>query len=707
MKVIKRDGTKEFYSAVKVANAISSVIKNSEDVNYIANQVTDEIRSRTFISNTDEINIETVQDIVENKLFSLYPDKAKEYIKHREKRNRIREMVKSKISFIERYKRSDNTANATIDDNANVSSMNVAVLNSEIHKEDNIEVNRGMIMSKLKELYPDINPKIYLQDLNSHIIYKNDESSFCGVLAPYCASISMYPFLKNGLREIGGLSAAPKSLDSYCGMLINLIFAVSSQFAGAVAVGEALLYFDYFARKKWGDEYYKSECNLKEIDQKFQQIIYSINQPAGARGGQSAFTNFSIFDRPFFDVMFGNFSFPDGSKPKWTSFCFLQKFFMQWLNNERLKCILTFPVVSVSLLYKDSEFVDQDMARFVAKQYSNGDSFFTYISDSVDSLSSCCRLKNKLTTREFNFTNGNLGIQTGSKSVITLNLSRIIQDWTKSTGLDTTFESWKQNLEQYLCDILQRVYMYHNAYNELLKDVYNADLLPVYKAGFIRLNNQYLTIGINGLNQAAEYLGLQCNNNEDYKEFCQTIFSIISNFNKLHRSKDIMLNTEIIPAESLAVKNYNWDKADGYWTPDDTNLYASYVFKPNDPEISIFDKIILHGREFIGDYIDGGSACHINLDEHLSEDQYMKILHFAAENGCQYFTFNVPNSECQSCGHIAKTHFDKCPICESEDIVDYDRIIGYIKPITSWSNSRRTEQKTRVYTKKSKADEQI
>lgn len=564
------------------------------------------------------------------------------------------------------------------------------------------------------------------------------------ILVHNCCSISMYPFLLNGLKDIGGLSAAPKNLDSFCGLYINLIFAVSAQFLGAVATSEVLLYFDYFCRKEWGDNYWQkpdmvitNEFDLrkmtiqKKIHQYFQQIIYSINQPAAARGLQSAFVNWSYFDHPFFDSMFGNFIFPDGSKPIWESLNWLQRDFMEWFNEERLKCILTFPVESFALIYKDGHFVDQDSADFVAKMYSKGHSFFTYISDTADSLSSCCRLKNKLTTHEFNFTNGNMGVETGSKSVITLNLSRIIQDWAKTECSEEdklapnpnkiigerdmriasdVFEIKMPNgcikfkniegLKIYLNEILERVYKYHIAYNECLWDMYDANLLPVYKAGFISLNKQYLTIGINGLNAAAEYLGIKCTNNELYQDFCEFIFSTIKDFNTKHNGKfnghKITLNTECVPAESLAVKNYNWDKEDGYWINPDDTLYASYIFKPNDEDISVLDKFILHGRNYIGDFLDGGAACHVNLDHHLDEEQYKKLLKFAADNGCQYFTFNIPNCQCEECGFITKHPISKCPKCGSTHISWYDRIIGYLTKIKNWSDGRRLEK--RVYT---------
>lgn len=481
------------------------------------------------------------------------------------------------------------------------------------------------------------------------------------------------------------------------------------------AVPEALLYFDYFARKEWGDDYYLHIDDIvnprsthprtihQQIHQHFQQVIYSINQPAAARGLQSAFVNFSYYDKAFFDGMFGNFVFPDFSTPKWESLNWLQRDFMQWFNEERMHCVLTFPVESFALVYQDGKFLDPGNAEFVAQEYARGHSFFTYISDTVDSLSSCCRLKNKLQTKEFNFTNGNMGLQTGSKSVITLNLNRLVQDWTTDSNIEgelTTPERMDEFVV-YLSGIMERVYKYHTAYNELLWDMKDARLLPVYDAGFIDLNKQYLTIGINGLNQAAEFMGIQCNDNPLYQTFCQKVFGGLSEMNKKaggsFNGHKLTFNTEQVPAESLAVKNYNWDKEDGYRVPEDTNLYASYVFKPNDPNISIFEKLKLHGKDYIGDYLDGGAAAHINLEEHLTVEQYRAIINYAAKAGCNYFTFNVPMTECKDCGKIVNAPVTKCPECRGDHMKYWVRIIGYLTAVPSWSDGRKAEFKTRIF----------
>ena len=731
MYIVKRNGQKEEFNVSKIKNAIIKAFKSVGCL--VSDEEIDDILYEIEVNSGD--TVEDIQDSVINALrLCNYNEVADSYFVYRYKHAAARESAKKNELFINNYKKSSNTANATVDDNSNVNGKNIGILNAEIHKEDNIRTSRVMLTNKLKELFPDFDAKNYVRDLKNHIIYKHDESSFCGPISPYCCSISMYPFLLHGIKDLGGLSARPKNLDSYCGMFINLIFAVAGQFAGAVATSEFFILFDFFARKEWGDNYYQKFDTIitndndlrqmtiqKKIHQYFQQVVYSINQPASARGMQAAFVNFSYFDKPFFESMFGNFMIPkefdesgnptEYDSPRWDSVNWLQKDFIKWFNNERLKEVITFPVESFALIYKDGKFVDEENSKFVAKMQSEGHSFFVYISDTADSLSSCCRLKNKVTTHEFNFTNGNLGVETGSKSVISLNLSRIIQDWYRTTP------NWKKELTSngranisstllrenyptlkvYLQNILDRVYKYQIAYNEYLWDMFNSGLLPVYSAGFISLNKQYLTIGLNGLNAAAEYLGLECNNNKDYQDFCNFIFGTIKDYNTKHKGiyfdHKVSFNTEQVPAESLAVKNYKWDKADGYWVNPNDTLYASYIYKPNDHNLSPLDKMILHGSNYIGDWLDGGSAAHINLSEHLSYEQNWNLLNFAAKNGCQYYTYNVPNCKCTDCGFITKHPIKVCPKCGSTHINWYDRVIGYLTCTKNWSDGRRKESR--------------
>ena len=712
MTVKKTNGSYEEFDKEKAKDGICEAFKscNEECVDGVLNSIIDNL----YIY--DKIESKEIRRQIEEALMSVNKKVAKAYIQ----KFISNEELKERVSFNESYINAKNASSGSkYDSNANVSNKNIATLNAEIPKKGNIQFNRYNTTNKIKNLYSKKLADQYIKDLENHIIYKHDESTF-GINSPYCVAIQSLTFLNDGLKGLGGLSAAPKNLDSFCGMFVNLIFAVSSQFAGAVACSGFFVMFDYFARKEWGDDYYlhtdrpthiryntdgtiKEELTIeKQIEQYFQEVVYGINQPAAARGFQSAFTNFAYFDKPYFEGIYGEYKFPDGSSPKWESLSYIQKKFMKWFNKERTKTMLTFPVETMSLLYKDNHFIDQAYADFTAEMYSEGHSFFTYISDSPDTLSSCCRLSNKIQENTFSFTNGLTGEQTGSKSVITLNYNRIIQNFVNEE-YNGDRNAWKNNRDEfeekfkaYLIPILERIYKYHTAYNEILWDLYNANMLPVYTAGFINLNRQYLTLGINGLNEAYMYLGGECRYCDDYIEFCKMITGTMKEQNTLHRTKKTMYNSEFVPAESLGIKNYKWDKKDGYWVPEGRNCYTSYFFLPDDPNISILEKMKLHGNEFVGS-CDGGSACHLNLNEHLSYQQYKDLLKFAGENGTNYFTFNVKNSECRDCGYISKHTIDKCPICGRDHISYWTRIIGYLRRVEDFNEGRQIEEGQRIY----------
>lgn len=566
MKVIKRDGSIEEFELDKIINAVDRAFKSCNET--FSDNFKEYIKSCFSTIEGNTVGIEEIQNIIEDALMiNKHFKVAKSYIIYREKHQKIRETTDHKLQFIENYIKSDNTANATIDDNSNVANHNIAVLNSEIHKEDNQKVNLRMLRDMVKKLYPDFDYKQMDIDFNT-ICYLHDSSSQIGM--PYCVAITMYPFLINGIKDLGGLSASPKNIDSFCGMFVNLVFAVASQFKGAVATPSMLLCMDYFLRKEWGENYYNLHneiisgnlCNRKQtirsqIHQYFQQIVYCLMQPSGSRGNQSVFWNISIFDKPFFDTMYGDFYFPDNTRPNWESFNWLQKDFLHWFNQERLKCILTFPVVSLCLIYQNGKFLDEELYEFACREYAEGNSFFTYISDSADSLSSCCRLSSKIEKPQFNFTNGQLSEMTGSKNVITLNFNRITQDYfntidTRYLGASGTVykditEEDMNGFKNYIIKILDRIYKYQIAYNECLKYLKDNGLLPVYDAGFIDMKKQYLTIGINGLNQAWEFLGGKCNKNKYYEKFCNLIFTTIKEQNQLHKTKELMFNTEFTP----------------------------------------------------------------------------------------------------------------------------------------------------------------
>ncbi len=686
--IIKRNGKREPFSAEKIKNAIAKAFLS---VNSFATQeVLVNVMSRLKIH--DGISVEEIQNQVETSLMAeRYYEVAKAYILYRQRHYEDRE-VKEKLDFLINYCNASNAATGSkYDANANVEKKNIATLIGELPKSNFIRLNRRLLCDKIKDLYGKELSDKYLYLLNNHFIYKNDETS----IANYCASITMYPWLLDGTRSIGGNASAPTNLKAYCGGFINMVFMVSSMLSGACATPEFLMYMDYFIRKEYGDEYYK-ECDKvvdlslkqrtidKVITDYFQQVVYSINQPTGARNFQSVFWNVAYYDRYYFESLFGEFRFPDGTRPIWESLSWLQKRFMRWFNEERLRAVLTFPVETMALLSKDGDIIDTEYADFTAEMYAAGHSFFTYVSDNADSLSSCCRLRNEIQDNGFSYTLGAGGVSTGSKSVLTININRCIQ-----------YEC-RNNIPQFqfIGEVIDLMHKVQIAYNENLKYLQSKGMLPLFDAGYIAINRQYLTIGVNGLVEAAEFLNIPIDDNPQYQKFVEDVLGLIEKYNHQYKSKELLFNCEMIPAENVGVKHAKWDREDGYRVPRD--CYNSYFYRVEDDSLNLIDKFRLHGKRYI-EHLTGGSALHANLEEHLSQAQYRQLLRVAAQEGCNYFTFNIPNTVCNDCGHIDKRYLHECPECHSKNLDYLTRVIGYMKRVSSFSQARQEEAGRRYY----------
>lgn len=599
----------------------------------------------------------------------------------------MEQYIQDKINFINDYKKATNAASGSkYDANANVATKNSCTMMGELHKKDNILINRALMVNKITELFGQELADEYIRQLDNHEIYAHDETQ---VGKPYCASITMYPFLFNGLKGLGGDTKAPQNIDSFCGSYINLVFAVSAQLRGAVATPEFLMYMDYFLRKAYGDDYYQNSTKQVAwtIDNKhttledkvkdyFQQVVYSVNQPAAARDYQSIFLNWSIFDKYYFESIFGGFRFPDGTEPIWESLDWLQRFFMDWFNEERTRSLLTFPVMTSALLTENNQPKDAAYGEFVAEQLAKGNSFFIYESPHADSLASCCRLRNEISENTFSYSLGAGGVSTGSVNVITMNINRLVQQ--------------KQDI--YEC--AKKITKYQYAFREIIQEFIDAGLLQIYDSGFIALKKQFSTTGINGVVEAAESQGITINYNPKYVEFCDRILSDITRANKeAAQEYGFMFNIEMVPAENLGVKNANWDKKDGLQVKRDCcNSYFYIVEEDLDP----IEKFALQGSDFI-DKCGGGSAYHCNLAEHLDKEQYLQLLNVAARLGCNYWTINVRNTICNDCGHIDKHTMDHCPVCGSTDIDYATRVIGYLKRVSSFSEQRQKEELNRYY----------
>jgi len=690
IKIIKRDGARVNFSSEKIQNAVrkaflaANVFATQEDLTNILGRV----------KISDGMNVEDIQNQVEIALMAeKYYTVAKKYMLYRQKHNEDRE-TRDKLKFLIDYCGAENAATGSkFDANANVDDKNIATLIGELPKQSFIRLNRKMLTDRIKEIYgKEISDK-YIYLLNNHFIYKNDETS----LANYCASITMYPWLLEGTIPIGGNAKQPTNLKSFCGGFINLVFMVSSMLSGACATPEFLMYMNYFIEKEYGEDYYEHADKVVDLSNRkrtidkmitdcFEQVVYSINQPTGARNFQAVFWNISYYDKYYFESLFGEFKFPDGNKPNWVSLNWLQKRFMKWFNAERTKVPITFPVETMALLSLEGDAKDSEYGDFTAEMYSEGHSFFTYLSDNVDSLSSCCRLRNEIQDNGFSYTLGAGGVSTGSKSVLTINLNRCIQEATKQG------KPYLEFLEN-IVDICHKVQL---AYNENLKYLQAKGMLPLFDQGYINLSRQYLTIGVNGLVEGAEFLGIIINDNPQYLAYVQGVLGLIEKYNKKYKTKENMFNCEMIPAENVGVKHAKWDREDGYEVPRD--CYNSYFYIVEDDSLNIIDRFKLHGAKYI-EHLTGGSALHMNLEEHLSKVQYRQLIRVAAKEGCNYFTYNIPNTICNECGHIDKRYLKECPKCHSKNIDYLTRVIGYMKRVSSFSKARQEEERRRTYFK--------
>ena len=725
MKVIKRvkkgNGSQlEEFDLNKIINAVKKAYSSQDkeideevlkELNYIP----------LYHEGASTVDVETIQNEVEKILMDLAPyDVARAYIIYREKHNESR-LIKERIDYMNSYSSSSKNASSSseTDANANVSMKNVANLEGEVYKTTNRVIQRQRMKDKLYELYPNI-AKQYEEDLKNHIIYTHDEAS-TPVLKPYCMAVTLYPLMTEGVGNIDGVTpSAPNDIASFSGQVTNLAFLLSSQCKGAVAFGDYFVALNYYVVKEFGEIWYeKLDCTstsehhiisrtIKDsIEKGMKQFIWGVNQPAGNRSYNSPFTNVSWYDKYYFKSLFEDFYYPDGSKPKWKQIDTLQRMFMELMRKIRLIKPITFPVTTMALVHNNKEYLDNGYKELCAEEWAKGGSFFCYTSDNPSSLASCCRVLNEMSDNTFSSTTGMTGVMTGSCNVITLNINRIVQDWFKNYDNNITPSNVSKyskdlypSLKWYLQTILDRVYKYHIAYKTMLYELEDKGMLAASNGGYIYIKKLYSTIGVIGYTEAAQFLGLEINNNKEYKEFLQLVLGTIKEQNKIHSIKDkkrpFLFNSEAVPGEGLGIKLYNWDKKDGYIVPENQNLYNCYFYNPWTTDTSVLDKIKLHGKD-INNYTDGGQACHLNLDTHLSKEQYLKLLDVAKDEGCNYFTFNIPISECKKCHHVVNAPIKRCPICNSEDIKYYTRIIGYLTAVDNWSTDRQEEFKHRKY----------
>ncbi len=722
MFIVKRSGKKEIFNPDKIKNAVRAAFNS---VGYsIDEDVYDEIVNSVKVWN--EMTIEDIQDQVIETLRNLdYDEIADCYQAYRLEHKQAR-FIRERIDYMDKYANSgDNASTASeTDANANVTMKNVANLEGEVYKVTNRRIQRQRMKDKLNELYPEDNDlgKQYIKDLENWIIYTHDEAS-SPVLKPYCMAATLYPLMAEGVGVIDGVTPTPPNdIQSFSGQVTNLVFLLSASAKGAIALGDYFIALNYYVIAEYGPKWYdKLDVNTttdhclkpmtirRAIRKGMKQFIYGVNQPAGNRSYNSPFSNCSYYDKTYFNSIFEDFYYPDGTQPEWKAIDTLQRIFMELHRELRLIKPLTFPVTTFAMVHDGTDVIDKEYKQLCADEWAKGGSFFCYLSNNPSALASCCRVLNEMSENTFSSTTGMTGIMTGSCNVITLNINRIVQDCARKHHACMFREDQQQSismhgrfpdyLKEYLISILERVYKYHIAYKTMLYDLEEKGMFSPSNGGYIYMKKLYSTIGLIGYTEAAQFLGMKVSNNQEYIDFLKLIFGTVKEQNKLNsirnKKRPILFNSEAIPGEGLGVKLYEHDKKDGYWVPEDQNLYNCYFYNPWD-NTSILDKFILHGKQ-VASFCDGGQALHANLDEHLSKEQYLKLINFAIQEGTNYFTFNIPISECKSCGHVVNAPIQECPKCGSNNIDYWTRIIGYLRPVSAFSNPRKIEQKKRVY----------
>ena len=722
MLIIKRSGKKEQFNPNKIKNAIKAAFNS---VGYtVDDDVYNELVNSVKVWN--EMTIEDIQDQVIETLRNFdYSEIADCYQTYRLEHKQAR-FIRERLDYMDNYANSgDNASTASeTDANANVTMKNVANLEGEVYKVTNRRIQRQRMKDKLNELFPEEDDlgKQYIKDLENWVIYTHDEAS-SPVLKPYCMAATLFPLMAEGVGVIDGVTPSPPNdIQSFSGQVTNLVFLLSASAKGAIALGDYFIALNYYVIAEYGPNWYnKLDVNTtsdhclrpmtirRAIRKGMKQFIYGVNQPAGNRSYNSPFSNCSYYDKTYFESIFDEFYYPDGTKPEWKAIDTLQRIFMELHRELRLIKPLTFPVTTFAMVHDGNDVIDKEYKDLCAEEWAKGGSFFCYLSNNPSALASCCRVLNEMSENTFSSTTGMTGIMTGSCNVITLNINRIAQDYFKT--VDTNYfgtsgilykditEEDMEGFRNYLCSILERVYKYHIAYKTMLYDLEEKGMFSPSNGGYIYMKKLYSTIGLIGYTEAAQFLGMSVSNNEEYIKFLRLVFGTVKEQNKLHsirnKKRPILFNSEAIPGEGLGVKLYEHDKKDGYWVPEDQNLYNCYFYNPWD-NTSILDKFILHGKQ-VAPYCDGGQALHANLDAHLSKEQYLKLIDFAIKEGTNYFTFNIPISECKKCGHVVNAPIEKCPKCGSENIDYWTRIIGYLRPVSAFSNPRKIEQKKRVY----------
>lgn len=626
-----------------------------------------------------EINIKL------NKDFERYlPELRSKYGEDFEILNGLHESQLNFSDFIDGFV-DKNVADSTIDSNANAHHKDVCSLLGEKGKSEDKLFAANKIFYELKKKYGLRTAKEWLNDEYSGAFYLHDFPS--ASMKPYCYAYDLSRLAKEGLFFLDGYNnQPPKHLTTFLDDVIEFISFFSNRSSGACGIPNILLWTLYFYKKDIAEGYYIKDKDYY-LKQCFQKFIYRINQPF-LRVDQSAFVNCSIFDRPYFESLFGGVQFPDGTFAidYEEEFIEHQKIFMEVISDIRSSNMFTFPVLTYSLLYQNGKFVDEPFARWCSDHNTKWNDSNFFQSDSVDTLSNCCRLLSD--TKKLNaFINsiGGSSLSIGSIKVNTINLMRI------------AYES-EFNLKKYLSILRKRTTLCCKTLDvirHIIKRNIEKGLLPNYCDGGVEMDKQYCTVGILGLFEVVEAFGMintdefgNISYTDEGIDFASQIFEVINDV-KDNFTTDYSFNIESVPAERAAVILCQKDNL--LYEKDDKFIYSNQWI-PLSAKCTIQEKIRL--SSILDKKCSGGAIAHINLEQNFpTKDAAWDMLNYIAKNGVFYFAFNTRINECEN--HHGFVGTDICPVCGKGVFDTYQRIVGFLEPVRTYSKDRKREFSTR------------
>lgn len=590
----------------------------------------------------------------------------------------------SYTEFIDNFIDKEVVADASIDGNANVGHKDMVTLMKEMSKPHQKLLAFNKIYYELNKKYGFKVANDWLRAEWTKALYLHDANT--ATFVPYCYAYDLKDLAEKGLYFFDNFNPEPpQHLGTFVDFVKEFVSYASNRTSGACGMPNLIPYMYYFWKKDC-DEGYFTKSPEAYAKQHIQRFIYAVNQPCVRDGIQSAFTNTSVFDRPYLEALFGGSEFPNGEFmiDHLDGIMEFQKLYMEEMSEIRNHNMFTFPVNTISLLKKDGKFIDEEFAIWACKHNMKWYDSNIFADSSVNSLSNCCRLKSNIEDLGYFNSIGSTALRVGSVKVSTLNLARLAYE--------------NDNERDYLvalCDLTELNLKVLDVVRHIITRDVEKGLLPNYTKGLIDMTSQYNTIGVMGIYEAIKTFGYTYQDElgntfytDDAFAFGKKIFDVIHNTkSQFGLDKNYMINIEAIPGESAAVKML---KADRMLYPDkvveDLPLYGNQ-FIPLGIQTTLQERVKIAAA--FDEYCNGGSILHANIESPFASfEQAWKMLNYITDSGVTYFAFNT---RIQACKHNHAFYGEVCPVCGEPVATEYTRIVGFYTPIKTWSEPRTEE----------------